>query len=101
MLLVDRLCRTPDLLSPLQAQAWFNAARASKPQTFAASDAHSTLDAVAAMDSTGGPAGSCDFCKWASNTADDTFGRFAAVHLMLICFWLTATAERLDQHACR
>lgn len=56
-------------------QAWFNAARSRKPQTFATGRLHGLTDAVAALDTTGGPAGGCDFCQWESKTAEDVFGR--------------------------
>lgn len=62
----------------LHVQAWFNAVRASKPQTFTSGCASSMLDEVAAADTTGGPADTCDFCKWVRNTAEDTFGRWGA-----------------------
>jgi hypothetical protein len=56
-------------------QAWFNAARSRKPQTFAAGKVRSMLDGVAALDTTGGPKGGCEFCQWETKTAEDIFGR--------------------------
>jgi len=49
----------------LGTQAWYNGARASKPQTFAA---EAPRDPTAA-------AGACDFCRWRELTARDAWGR--------------------------
>lgn len=57
-------------------QAWFNAARRNKPQTFKPTgQATIAADVVIAQDTTGGPGGNCDFCRWTESTAEDTFGR--------------------------
>jgi hypothetical protein len=49
----------------LGMQAWYNEARASKPQTFAGD---APRDPTAA-------AGACDFCRWREMTARDAWGR--------------------------
>ncbi len=54
-------------------QAWFNRVRASKPQTFGDHD-----DDVQALDPTAAGR-ACDFCRWQTQTAEDTFGRWAGV----------------------
>lgn len=51
-------------------QAWFNAERGRKPQSFAAAAAEAH-----AFDATGGGA-NCDFCSWQRLTAEDTWGRW-------------------------
>lgn len=48
-------------------QVWWNAERTKKPQTFAS-------DSQALPDSTDNGA-KCDFCKWETLTAMDSFGR--------------------------
>jgi hypothetical protein len=50
-------------------QAWYNAARTHKPQTFVGEP--SVVDPTE-----GGRA--CDFCDWASLTAEDDWGRWVA-----------------------
>lgn len=74
-------------------QAWFNAARSRKPQTFAIGKVPGLTDAVAALDTTGGAAGECDFCHWETKTAEDVFGRKEACSTVL--FALHALAHRL------
>ena len=49
----------------LGTQAWYNEARASKPQTFAAA---AVADPTAA-------GGACDFCRYQELTAEDIWGR--------------------------
>ena len=58
----------------LGAQAWFNAERGRKPQTFAGVAAGELEDPT---DS----GATCDFCRWQTMTAEDTFGRCMAVSL--------------------
>ena len=52
----------------LGAQAWFNAERGRKPQTFGG------VAAAELEDPTDGGA-TCDFCRWQTMTAEDSFGR--------------------------
>ena len=49
----------------LGTQAWYNEARASKPQTFGAAP---VADPTAA-------GGACDFCRYEELTAEDNWGR--------------------------
>ncbi|KAK9837468.1 hypothetical protein WJX81_004534 [Elliptochloris bilobata] len=56
----------------LGTQAWYNEARSSKPQTFAAAPAQ---DPTASS-------GSCDFCRWRELTAEDAWGRVENEHAL-------------------
>jgi hypothetical protein len=53
-------------------QVWWNEARTKKPQTFKS-------ESLEVPDSTEGGK-NCDFCRWQTMTAADTFGRYHCRH---------------------